>query len=72
MFFQVHNVENFELLKNSLFSRTLVIKISEYQISIGVRPRLTGFQLIGELFLDVVNPNTDNRGPTVLFFLSGA
>ena len=69
MFFKVHNVENFEL-KNSLFSRTLVIKISEYQISIGVRPRLTGFQLIGELFLDVVIPNTDNRGPTVLFFLS--
>ena len=69
MFFKVHNVENFEL-KNSLFSRTLVIKISEYQISIGVRPRLTGFQLIGELFLDVVIPYTDNRGPTVLFFLS--
>ena len=66
MFFQVHNVENFKL-KNSLFSRTLIIKISEYQISIGVRPRLTGYQLIGELFLDVVNPNTDNRGPTVLF-----
>ena len=45
MFFRVHNVENFELLKNSLFSRTLIIKISEYQISIAVRPRLTGFQL---------------------------
>ena len=43
-------------------------KISEYQISIGVRPQLTGFQLIGELFLDVVIPNTDNRAPTVLFF----